>query len=65
MKQIAMSLMITAGMFAGIAAKAASEGQDDVLVTAERRAMQERLAQNIVSADEDICWVAPEWRLDN
>ena len=62
MKHIAITLMMTAGLVAGIAANAATQGQDDALVTAEQRLIQERLARNIVSADDDVCWVAPEWR---
>jgi hypothetical protein len=62
MKHIAMTLLMSAGLLAGIAANAASDRQDDILVTAEQRVMKERLAQNIVSDDDDICWVAPEWR---
>jgi hypothetical protein len=62
MKHIALTLLMTAGLLAGISANAATDGQDDILVTAEQRAMKERLAQNVVSDDDDICWVAPEWR---
>jgi len=62
MKHIAITLMMTAGLLAGIAANAASQSQDDVLLTAEQRVMQERLVHNVVSADDDVCWVAPEWR---
>jgi hypothetical protein len=64
MKQEIVGLLALVGMVSAAAVHATSQ-TPSVLESPARAELQSRIAQSVVAQDEEICWVAPEWRSED
>jgi hypothetical protein len=55
-------MLIMLGMIMGSLAHAADARTVDVLERTENLSAQTKISAAVVDADDDVCWVAPEWR---